>query len=215
MELNLHAPIAAMDTTHLFAVAAALGWASGLRLYAVVFFTGLAGWLGWVPLPPGLQVLQHPLVLGGAGLMGAVEFFADKVPGLDSLWDAVHTVIRIPAGAALAAGMFGGDSATWTTVAALMGGSLAATAHAAKATTRAAANTSPEPFSNIGLSLFGDALVPVMLWLSWAHPLAFFGLLAVAVLAMLTISVLLFKFLRALWHRLSNTYRPGTGSVRA
>lgn len=215
MELNLQAPLAGMDTTHLFAVAAALGWASGLRLYAVVFLTGLAGWLGWVHLPPGLQVLQHPAVLGAAGVMGAVEFFADKVPGLDSLWDAVHTVIRIPAGAALAAGMFGGDSATWTTVAALMGGSLAATAHAAKATTRAAANTSPEPFSNLGLSLFGDALVPVMLWLSWAHPLAFFGLLAVAVLAMLAITVLLFKFLRALWRRLSNTYRPGADSVRA
>ena len=101
--------VAALDTTQLLAVAAALGWASGLRLYLVVFLTGLAGWLGWVPLPAGLQLLQHPVVLGAAGLMLAVEFFADKVPGLDSLWDGLHTFLRIPAGAALAGAVFGGD----------------------------------------------------------------------------------------------------------
>ena len=92
-----------LDTTQLFAIAAALGWASGLRLYAVVFLTGLAGLLGWVTLPEGLRVLQQPLLLGASGLMLCVEFFADKVPGLDSFWDMVHTVIRIPAGALLAA----------------------------------------------------------------------------------------------------------------
>ena len=187
-----------LDTTHLIALAAALGWASGLRLYAVVFLTGLAGWLGWVSLPAGLQILQHPLVLGASGLMLAVEFFADKVPGLDTLWDAVHTFIRIPAGMALAAGVFGGDSAAWTMIAALLGGTLAATSHAAKATARAAANTSPEPFSNIGLSLLGDAAVPTMLWLALSHPLWFFVALAVALVLMVTTTVLLFKFLRAL-----------------
>ncbi|HSW22360.1 MAG TPA: DUF4126 domain-containing protein, partial [Burkholderiaceae bacterium] len=123
-----------LDTTQLVALAAALGWASGLRLYAVVFITGLVGWLGWVSLPSGLLVLQHPLVLGASGVMLVVEFFADKVPGLDTLWDAVHTFIRIPAGMALAAGVFGGDSAAWTTIAALLGGTLAATSHTAKAT---------------------------------------------------------------------------------
>jgi len=223
MDLNLPAAVttpvingvAALDTTHLIAVAAALGWASGLRLYAVVFLTGLAGWLGWVPLPHGLLVLQNPLVLGASGLMVLVEFLADKIPAVDSVWDAVHTVIRIPAGAALAAGVFGGDSSAWMTIAALMGGTLAATSHAAKATTRAAANTSPEPFSNIGLSLLGDAAVPVMLWLSWEHPVWFFGALALALVVMVTTTVLLFKFLRALWQRLSNTYRPGSESVRA
>ena len=96
-----------MDTTQLLALAAALGWASGLRLYAVVFLTGLAGQLGWVELPPGLQLLQRPLLLGASGLMLAVEFFADKIPGLDSLWDAVQTFIRIPAGALLAAASHG------------------------------------------------------------------------------------------------------------
>ena len=98
-------PIDHLDTTHLLALAAALGWASGVRLYAVVFLTGLAGALGWVPLPAGLQILQHPLVIGAAGLMAAVEFFADKVPGLDSLWDVLHAVVRVPGGAALRAWM--------------------------------------------------------------------------------------------------------------
>lgn len=186
-----------LDTTQLVALAAALGWASGLRLYAVVFLTGLAGALGWVSLPAGLQVLQHPVVLGASGLMLAVEFFADKVPGLDTLWDTVHTVIRIPAGAALAAGVFGGDQATWAFVAALAGGTLAATSHAAKTTTRAAVNTSPEPFSNIGLSLLGDAAVPAMLWLAWEHPAWFFVALAAALLLSVVLIVVLLKFLRA------------------
>ncbi len=186
------------DTTQLMAIAAALGWASGLRLYAVVFLTGLAGTLGWVPLPDGLKLLESPLLLGASGFMLFVEFLADKIPGLDSLWDTLHTVVRIPAGAALAAGVFGGDSATWGTVAALMGGTLAATSHVAKTTTRAAANTSPEPFSNIALSLAGDAAVPAMLWLSWEHPTGFFVALAVALVVMVVATVVLFRFLRGL-----------------
>jgi len=194
-----------LDTTQLFAIAAALGWASGLRLYAVVFLTGLAGLLGWVTLPEGLRVLQQPLLLGASGLMLGVEFFADKVPGLDSVWDMVHTVIRIPAGALLAAGVFGGDQASWMLIAALMGGTLAATSHVAKASTRAAVNTSPEPFSNVGLSLLGDAAVPTMLWLAWEHPSWFFVALAMAVVLMLGLTVLLLKFLRRLLGRWRGT----------
>ena len=197
-----------LDLTHLVAIAAALGWASGLRLYAVVFLTGAAGWMGWVTLPPGLQVLQNPLLLGAAGLMCVMEFVADKIPGLDTLWDAVHTLIRIPAGAALAAGAFGGDSTTWSLVAALLGGTLAAGAHVVKATARAAANTSPEPFSNIGLSLAGDMLVPGMLWLSWTHPVAFFVALAVAVIAGAVLVFVLFRFLRGLLARLGLRRAP-------
>lgn len=189
---------ASFTTGHLLAIAAALGWASGLRLYLVVFLTGLAGSLGWVTLPAGLQLLQNPLVLGAAGLMLAFEFLADKIPGLDSVWDALHAVVRIPAGAALAASVFGGDQATWATVAGLLGGTLAATSQVSKATTRAAANTSPEPFSNIGLSLLGDAAVPGMLWLSWTHPLWAALALAAAVLVMLLLTLLLLKFLKAL-----------------
>ena len=190
-----------LDLPHLVAIAAALGWASGLRLYAVVFLTGLAGWLGWVVLPGDLHVLQNPWLLGASGFMLFIEFFVDKIPGLDTVWDAVHTVVRIPAGAALAAAVFGGDEASWTTAAALLGGTLAATSHVAKATTRAAVNASPEPFSNIALSLAGDGAVPLVLWLSWAHPFVLFPLLALAVVAMLMAIWLLWRFLRGLAQR--------------
>jgi Domain of unknown function (DUF4126) len=190
-----------LDTTQLLAIAAAMGWASGLRLYAVLFLTGLAGQMGWVSLPAGLSLLQNPVMLGASGLMLAVEFFADKIPGLDTLWDAVHTFIRIPAGAALAAAVIGGDSNAWSMAAALMGGTLAATAHTAKATTRAAANTSPEPFSNIGLSLAGDAAVPAMLWTAWNEPLWFFVALGLALALAITVTWVLWRFLRGLWTR--------------
>lgn len=191
-----------LTSAQLLALAAAVGWASGLRLYLVVFLLGFTGFMGWLPLPPGLQLLASPWVMGASGLMLFIEFFADKIPGLDSLWDAVHTFIRIPAGAALAAGMLGTDSQTWGLMAALMGGTLAATAHAAKASTRAVANTSPEPFSNIALSLGGDALVPSMLWLAYASPLYFFGALAVLLVLMVVLIVVLFRFLSAAFRRL-------------
>lgn len=202
-----------LDTTQLMAIAAGLGWASGLRLYAVVFLTGMAGFMGWVDLPHGLQLLQHPLMLGASGLMLFIEFFADKIPGIDTVWDVVHTLIRIPAGAALAAAVFGADHSTAAAVAALLGGTLAATSHVAKATTRAAANTSPEPFSNIGLSLLGDGAVPVMLWLSWQQPLVFFGLLLLALVVMVVLIWVFAKFLRQLLRLLSKwlgSPRPST-----
>ena len=170
-----------LDMPQLLALAAALGWASGIRLYLVVLLTGLAGYLGWVPLPGGLQMLAHPVVIAASGFMVFVEFFADKIPGLDSLWDMVHTVIRIPAGAALAASVFGADHAAMALVAALLGGSFAATAHAAKATTRAAINTSPEPFSNVAASLAEDVTVVGGLALAIAHPITFLCLLAIFV----------------------------------
>ena len=197
-----------LDLAHLVAIAAALGWASGLRLYSVVFLTGLAGALGWVELPSGLQVLQSPWLLGASGTMLFIEFFVDKIPGLDTVWDAIHTVVRIPAGAALAAAVFGGDDATWTTVAALVGGGLAATSHVAKATTRAAVNTSPEPFSNVAMSLLGDGVVPLALWLSWTHPFAFIVALVVAVVAMLAAIWILWRFLRGVVRRFGQRYPP-------
>jgi hypothetical protein len=191
-----------LDTTRLLALAAALGWASGLRLYAVLFLTGLAGYMGWVELPPGLALLQHPYMLAASGFMLFREFFADKIPGGDTLWDMVHTLVRIPAGAALAAAAFGADQATWATVAGILGGGLAATSHIAKATTRAAVNTSPEPFSNIGLSLLGDAVVPGTLWLAFAHPVAALVAIAFASVVMIAVIVVLVKFLAVLWARL-------------
>ena len=202
-----------LDTASLLAIAAALGWASGLRLYAVVFLTGIAGFLGWVDLPSGLKLLQSPLMLGASALMLVVEFFADKIPGIDTLWDLIHTVVRIPAGAALAAAVFGADQSSWSMAAALMGGTLAATSHVAKATTRAALNTSPEPFSNLAMSLLGDSVVPASLWLSWAHPTVFFAALAVAVVVMIVLIWVLAKFLRGLARRVSGLFATARPSV--
>jgi len=195
-----------LDLTQLIAVAAALGWASGLRLYAVVFITGLAGWLGWVHLPGDLHVLSNPIVLGASGLMLFIEFFVDKIPGLDSVWDALHTFVRIPAGAALAGAVFGGDPASWVTAAALMGGTLAATSHAAKLTTRASANTSPEPFSNIALSFLGDGAVPVMLWLSWVHPVVALVVLAAVAVGSIVVVWVLWRFIASVLRRMRGGY---------
>jgi hypothetical protein len=195
-----------LDTAQLLALAAALGWASGLRLYAVVFLTGMAGYLGWIDLPHGLKVLQSPVMLGASGLMLFIEFFADKIPGVDTLWDVVHTLVRIPAGAALAASVFGADQSSWAMAAALIGGTLAATSHVAKATTRAALNTSPEPFSNVAMSLLGDAAVPTALWLSVAHPYVFYGVLALAVVLSLVLIWVLARFLRGIARRVAGWF---------
>jgi hypothetical protein len=193
--------LSSLGTPELLALAAALGWTSGLRLYAVVFLVGLTGATGWMELPTGLQVLQHPLLLGASGFMLFVEFFADKIPVVDSLWDMVNSVLRIPAGAALAAGVFGADSGAMALAAALLGGSLAATSQAAKTSTRAAINTSPEPFSNVAMSLVEDGLVVGALWLATQHPMLFAVLLALVVVLMWITIWALFKFLRAVWRR--------------
>ena len=206
--------MAALDTAQLIALAGALGWASGVRLYLVVLLTGLAGYLGWVALPQGLNLLAHPVVLGASGFMVFVEFFADKIPGLDSLWDVVHSVIRIPAGAALAAGVFGADGAAMSLVAALLGGTLAATSFTAKATTRAAINSSPEPFTNIGASLLEDSLVPAGLWLSIAHPLVFLVALVLVLILSVWLIRICWRFLRQLFSRVTKIFSgkadPGT-----
>ena len=203
--------IASLGTAELLAIAAALGWASGLRLYAVVFITGAAGALGWWDLPAGLQVLQHPALLAASGFMLFIEFFADKIPLVDSFWDMVNGVVRIPAGAALAAGVFGADAGTMALVAALLGGTLAATSQAAKTSTRAAINASPEPFSNIAASLVEDGLVVGALWLATSHPLVFAVLLAIVVVLMWAVTWMLFRFLRGVLRRL--TGRVPTGAA--
>src|SRR3954469_4687673 len=149
------------------AVALALAWGAGLRAYAVIFAVGLAGAMGWVELPGQLEVLQHPLVLGASGFMTLVEFGADKVPWLDSVWDAVHSFVRIPAGAALAAMAFGDSTGAVMVAAGILGGSLAAAMRVTKAGPRAPLNLPPEPFSNWAASLTEDALVPVGLWLAF------------------------------------------------
>ena len=200
-----------LDMPALLALAAALGWASGFRLYAVVFLVGGMGALGWLALPAGLQVLQHPAVLLVSGLLLSVEFFADKVPFIDSAWDALNVFIRIPGGALLAAGVFGADNATMGVVAGLLGGSLAATSLATKMTARAALNTSPEPFSNGLASLFEDGLVLAVVWLATQHPLWFGVALVVMVVLSVLLLVVLFKFLRAVWRRVSSVFSGSPG----
>ncbi|MBS1162725.1 MAG: transrane protein [Burkholderiaceae bacterium] len=193
----------ALDTAQLIAVASVLGFASGIRLYLVLFVVGLAGYMQWVPLPAGLQLLAQPWVLGASGLMMTVEFLADKIPAVDSLWDTVHTLIRIPAGAALAAAMLGVDSATWTTVAALLGGSLAATSHFTKAGGRALINTSPEPFSNVVASTAEDVLAGGLLLLVLAYPWVAAGVVLMLVLLAVWLLPKLFRFVVRLLRRLT------------
>ena len=202
-----------LDTAQLVALAGALGWASGIRLYLVVLLTGLAGFMGWVNLPQGLDLLANPVVLSASGFMVFIEFFADKIPGLDSLWDVVHSVIRIPAGAALAASVFSADSGAMALVAALLGGSLAATSFAAKATTRAAINTSPEPFTNVGASLLEDGLVPLGLWAAVAHPFIFVPVLVLVLALSVFLIYVCWRFLKLLFGRVARIFsgRPDPG----
>ena len=186
-----------MDIASLLALAAALGWASGFRLYLVVFLVGVLGAIGWIDLPAGLHLLENPLMLLASGGLLFMEFFADKIPGVDSLWDVLQSVLRIPAGAALAAGVFSADSATMAAVAALMGGTLAATSQAAKTTTRAFINTSPEPFSNVGASLTEDTAAVGAVWLALANPTVFAAVLVVVVILMWIVTWMLWRFLKA------------------
>jgi uncharacterized protein DUF4126 len=195
-----------LDTWQLIALAGALGWASGIRLYAVLFIVGGAGYLGWFELPEHLRVLAHPLVLAASGFMVFVEFFADKIPGVDTLWDLAHTFVRIPAGAALAAGVFGDSPPAWTLAAAIVGGSLAAGSHLTKAGARMAINTSPEPFSNWAASFGEDLLVGFLLYLALAHPIALLVVLVALLGASVWLLPKLWRFLRGFGERLSRWF---------
>lgn len=197
-----------LDLAGLLALAAGLGWASGLRLYTTLFVLGLAGRLGWIVLPPGLHLLEHSWVLGAAGLMLTIEFFADKIPLLDSVWDTVHTFIRIPAGAALAALVFGGQGIEWQTAMAIMGGTLAAGTHFTKAGARAMINASPEPFSNVAASFSEDIVVISGLWLMFAHPWLMLALLLLLVIAAAWLLPKLWRGIEGLISRLSLPRTP-------
>lgn len=189
------------------ALASLLAWASGLRLYLVVFAVGLAGYLGYIELPAGLKVLQHPWVIGAAGFLLLMEFLVDKLPGIDSLWDAVHTFIRIPAGALLAAGATGDTLSALTVAAGLLGGTITAGTHFTKAGGRAIINASPEPFSNWAASLMEDAMVLAGIWFAFLYPLLF--LAALAVFAVLAIWLLprVWRGIAAMLRRLRLRYR--------
>jgi acyl dehydratase len=188
-----------MDLIATVSIAAALAWGSGLRLYAVLFVSGLLARFGYLELPGELVLLAHPLVLTASGIMLVVEFLADKVPGLDTLWDTVHTFIRIPAGAVLAAAALGAHDPAIVLAAGILGGMLASGTHFAKAGGRALINASPEPVSNMTASTAEDVLVVAGLWTAFAHPLAFLAFLALFVL-------LLVWLLPKLWRGLKSVF---------
>ena len=164
---------------------------------------------GWLHLPGALTVLQQPVILTISGVLLFVEFFADKIPGVDSVWDAVQSVIRVPAGAALAASVFGADNATMATAAALMGGTLALSSQVAKTTTRAAINTSPEPVSNWLASFFEDGLAVVVMWLATQYPVTFGIVLAVMLVLSVLLLIVLWKFLKLVVRKLRDFFGSG------
>lgn len=186
-------------------------FAAGLNLYATVAAAGFFHRMGWVQLPAGLEVLANPLVLGLATLLFVVEFVADKIPFVDSLWDVVHTFVRPPAAVILAVSALGPVSPEWQMAAGLLAGTVALTSHGAKASARAAANASPEPASNWLLSLSEDAIAVTLTWMAVEHPVA----AAVAVLALLVLAGFvmhrLFRFVRT---RIAPGIRRITGLFR-
>lgn len=194
-----------MDVLTATAMAAGLGWASGMRLYAVLFFLGLLQHAGIHVLPQNLQVLAHPTVMAISGFLFLVEFFADKIPGFDTLWDALHTFIRIPAGAVLAAAAVASGDPALGIAAGLLGGVIAAGAHLTKAGSRALINTSPEPFSNWTASFSEDTLALVGLWTALKYPLVFLALLVLFILLALWLLPKLWRGLKRVFGVLRTT----------
>ena len=184
-----------------------VAWASGINLYATLLMLGLMANTGNIALPPDLQIVANPLVIGAAGLMYCVEFFADKVPGVDTGWDAIHTFIRIPAGAMLAAGSIGDLNPAVELAAAIAGGGVAAASHATKAGSRVLINTSPEPFSNWAASIGEDVAVIAGMWASIQHPTLFLVLFVLFIL-------LLIWLLPKLWVGIKKVFRFIAGLFR-
>jgi hypothetical protein len=191
-----------MNLIETLGLALGAGFSSGLNLYATVATLGLLQRFGVLSLPPHLQVLSHPWVLGIAIALYLIEFFADKIPYFDTVWDAVHTFIRPPAAALLAYAAAGSAPPEWRWGAALLAGSVALTSHGTKASARAAVNTSPEPFSNWILSFGEDALAVWLTWMATAHPLATTIIVAVLVAMSAYLLYHLFRFARRAFQHL-------------
>jgi len=183
----------------LIALSMGAAWASGINLYAAILMIGLMGANGHVDLPPDLQVLTDPIVILAAGFMYCVEFFADKVPGVDSAWDAMHTFIRVPAGAMLAAGAVGDMSSASAIAAGILGGGMALTSHSLKAGTRVMINTSPEPVTNWTASITEDIAVLAGLWTALNHPVLF-------IIALVVFIVLMIWILPKLWQGIKKVF---------
>ncbi len=198
-----------MDTIHIIALTLGAAWASGINLYAAILTLGILGAGGYTQLPESLQVLQDPMVIGAAGLMYFVEFFADKTPGVDTGWDTIHTFIRIPAGAILAAGAAQGleiNQAAELT-AAILGGSLAATSHFTKAGSRVLINASPEPFSNWTASIAEDLAVIGGLWAALNHPWLFVIALSLFIVLAIWLLPKIWRAIKALMRKIGNLFR--------
>ena len=191
-----------MDILHSLALAGGMAWASGIRLYAVLFSAGLLGRLGYLKLPEPLLILENPWLIGIAATLLCVEFLADKIPLVDSIWDSVQTFIRIPAGAVLAALAMGEHDPALMLSAGLLGGTLTAATHAAKAGSRALINTSPEPLTNIAASFGEDALVASGLFMALYHPALFLLLLGLFVALLIWILPKLLRGIRLLLGRI-------------
>jgi hypothetical protein len=172
-----------MDITQTIALTMGVAWASGINLYAAIVMLGYLGSTGNIDLPPELQILTNPVIMLAAGAMYCIEFFADKVPGVDTGWDLIQTFIRIPAGAALAAGAMGDVGTGSQLAAAITGGTLATGSHLAKAGGRVLINTSPEPFTNWFASIGEDIAVIAGLWTALHHPLLFLIFLVLFIMA--------------------------------
>lgn len=195
-----------METVQIIALSMGVAWASGINLYAAVFMLGYLGSTGHIVLPAELQVVTDPLVMFAAGLMYCVEFFADKIPGVDSAWDSVHTFIRIPAGAVLAMAAVGDTSPAVELAAFLLGGTIAAGTHATKAGTRILINTSPEPVSNWAASVTEDILVILGLWTALNHPVVFLSGLVAFILLMVWLLPRIWQLIKRVFCRIRDFF---------
>ena len=188
-------------------------WGSGINLYATLLTLGIMGATGNMTLPPDLQIMTNPLVIGAAGLMFAVEFVADKMPGVDTGWDSIHTFVRIPAGAMLAAGSLGDVNTAVTISAAILGGTVAAGSHATKAGSRVMINTSPEPFTNWFASLGEDIAVIAGVWAALTHPYIFLVFLVLFIVLVVWLLPKLWRGIKKVFSVLGRLFTGNRGEV--
>ncbi len=198
-----------METVEIIALSMGVAWASGLNLYAAIFVLGWLGSTGSLVLPQELQICSDPMVMFAAGFMYFVEFFADKTPGVDTGWDAIHTFIRIPAGAILAAGAVGELGQGAELAAFLVGGGLTAATHATKAGSRVLINTSPEPVTNWTASLAEDIAVIAGLWTALNSPVVFLVFLVLAIVLMTWLLPQIWRGIKLLFSRIAGFFRLG------
>lgn len=191
----------------IIALSMGTAWASGINLYAAILTLGLLGNTGHMALPPNLQIVTQPIVIMAAGVMFCIEFFADKIPGVDTGWDTIHSFIRIPGGALLAAAAVGDVNPGVMLAAGILGGGLAAGTHAAKAGSRVLINTSPEPFSNWLASIGEDVAVIAGVWAALVHPWIFLACLAVFVVLLIWLLPKLWRGIKAVFAKIASLFR--------